>query len=160
MRVIFLDIDGVLNSVRYDRERAPEEGNIDQSRLPLLKRLAEATGAQLVLSSSWRKHWDREPALRDEIGSALDSTFREAGLLIFDKTPVADSRAEEIALWLREHPQVKRYVILDDAFGGWGELETYLVRTNSRIGRGLEERHVEEAIRKLSSPGDAPVSGG
>lgn len=150
MRVIFLDIDGVLNSVLYDRERSPAEGNIDRSRLPLLKRLVEETGAQVVLSSSWRKHWDRDDALRDGIGSELDRTFRDAGIPLFDKTPAADSRAEEIALWLREHPQVTRYVILDDAFGGWGELESHLVRTNSRIGRGLEERHVEEAVKKLS----------
>ena len=150
MRVIFLDIDGVLNSVLYDRERDREEGNIDRSRLPLLKRLVEETGAQVVLSSSWRKHWDRDAALRDGIGSELERTFRDAGIALFDKTPVADSRAEEIALWLRAHPQVTRYVILDDAFGGWGELAPCVVRTNSRIERGLEERHVEEAIGILS----------
>ena len=150
MRIIFLDIDGVLNSVRYDRERTQEDGNIDKSRLPLLKRLANETGAQVVLSSSWRKHWDPDPALRDGIGTRLDRTFADAGVPIFDKTPVAGSRAEEISLWLRAHPQVTRFVILDDAFGGWGELAEQVVKTDSRIGRGLEERHVEEAIGKLS----------
>lgn len=63
---------------------------------------------------------------------------------------MADSRAEEISLWLHAHPQVTQYVILDDAFGGWGALDEQVVKTDSRIGRGLEDRHVEEAIKKLS----------
>mgnify|MGYP003308514771 CR=1 FL=1 len=48
MKVIFLDIDGVLNSVRYDRERTPEQGNVDETRLPLLKRIVDAAQAQIV----------------------------------------------------------------------------------------------------------------
>ena len=35
-RIIFLDIDGVLNSVKYDRERTDKEGNIDETRMVLL----------------------------------------------------------------------------------------------------------------------------
>lgn len=147
--VIFLDIDGVLNSVIYDRERAQTDGNIDVSRLPLLKRILDAADAQVVLSSSWRKHWDRNPAIRDRIGQELDSTFLQAGIVIADKTPAADSRREEIALWLSAHPQVANYVILDDTFGGWGDLAEHVVKTDSRIGRGLQERHVEAAIRIL-----------
>lgn len=150
MRVVFLDIDGVLNSVLYDRNRTQEDGNIDVSRLPLLRRILQETGAQVVLSSSWRKHWDREPSLCDGIGRELERTFQGAGIPLFDKTPVAGSRAEEISLWLKAHPQVTQYVILDDAFGGWGELAEHVVKTDSRIGRGLEERHAEEAIGKLS----------
>ena len=150
MKVVFLDIDGVLNSVAYDRERTQADGNIDQSRLPLLKRLVEETGARVVLSSSWRKHWDRDSSLRDGIGSELDRTFLDAGVPLFDKTPEAGSRAEEISLWLEAHPQAARCVILDDAFGGWGALGPHVVKTDSRIGRGLEERHVAEAIKKLS----------
>ena len=33
MKIIFLDIDGVLNSVRYDRQRTVNQGNIDETRL-------------------------------------------------------------------------------------------------------------------------------
>ena len=42
-RIIFLDIDGVLNSVAYDRVRTAEQTNIDQTRLPLLKGLVDDT---------------------------------------------------------------------------------------------------------------------
>ena len=41
MRVIFLDIDGVLNSVRYDRSQIPSDGNIDRTRLVFLRQPVE-----------------------------------------------------------------------------------------------------------------------
>ena len=37
MKIVFLDIDGVLNSQAYDRVRGLYDGVIDESRLPLLK---------------------------------------------------------------------------------------------------------------------------
>ena len=59
MRIIFLDFDGVLNSVKYDRERdITINTNLDESRLPLLKQLVDVTQAKIVLSTSWRRHWN------------------------------------------------------------------------------------------------------
>ena len=55
MKVIFLDIDGVLNSGAYDRRRNWNElTDIDESRLPLVKQIVDQTGAVIVLSSTWR----------------------------------------------------------------------------------------------------------
>ena len=153
-KIIFLDIDGVLNSERYDRERTAQDGNIDESRLVLLKALADETGAEIVLISSWRKHWmpaGREP---DAIGRELNRTFGKYGLAITDKTPVfaSNDRADEISAWLAAHEgTVKSFVILDDRFGGWGALSSHLVATNMRIGRGLEEKHVRLAVEILKS---------
>ncbi len=87
MKVIFLDIDGVLNSYAYDRQRAPDDGNIDATRLELLKLLIDKTEAKIVLTSSWREHWDKEPCKCDEKGAELADTFEKAGLGIYDKTP-------------------------------------------------------------------------
>ena len=157
MKVVFLDIDGVLNSNLYDRQiRTATDGNIDESRLDLLKQLVEQTGAVIVLSSSWRKHWDMDPAGGDAIGRELNTVFRKHGLKIGGKTPCLASgeRAEEIRTWLTEHKtEVESFVILDDAFGGWSELASHLVQTNYRIGRGLEGRHVQRAIDLLKGEG-------
>jgi hypothetical protein len=154
MKVIFLDIDGVLNSRRYDRERAFGDGNnIDVSRLPLLREIVEQTGARIVLTSTWRVHWDASPALCDEIGKGLTALFAEYGLGLFDKTPVlsASDRAEEVSAWLFSHAkEVEAFVIIDDILAGWGELSDRLVRTSPMIGRGLEQMHVERAIRLLN----------
>ncbi len=52
MKIIFLDIDGVLNSRTYDRKRNwNEQTDIDESRLPLVKEIVDSTGAEIVLSS-------------------------------------------------------------------------------------------------------------
>ena len=50
MKVIFLDIDGVLNT-NSDRE-------ISDDKLKLLSELVSKTGADVVLSSSWRNWWN------------------------------------------------------------------------------------------------------
>ena len=152
IKVIFLDIDGVLNSLVYDRERKENDGNIDETRLPLIKRIVDETQAKIVLSSSWRTHWNQNPLLCDSVGKDMAALFAVYQLEIDDKTPVLPSndRAEEIRMWLNQNPAVTHLVILDDNRFGWGELQEYLVSTSYRIGRGLEEKHLLEVIRLLN----------
>ena len=61
MKVIFLDIDGVLNTsqtfIEIDNEfikTGKRRIEIDLDRVELLKEIVDATGAVIVLSSSWR----------------------------------------------------------------------------------------------------------
>lgn len=153
MKIIFLDIDGVLNSVQYDRLRTREQGNVDETRLPLLKDIVDETNALIVLSSSWRKHWEKDSQLCDNIGKDLNSVFAKYHLSIYDKTPclASNDRAEEICMWLSMHSETTAFVILDDIAFGWGDdLQEHLVKTNCRIGRGLEEQHVKRAIELLN----------
>ncbi|MBQ9805658.1 MAG: hypothetical protein IJW49_04025 [Clostridia bacterium] len=147
-RIVFLDIDGILTSVKYDRQRSEQDENIDETRLVLLEELADSTNAEIVLTSSWRKHWDQSAEGCDSIGIELTNTFEKYGLKITDKTPVISAleRSVEIRAWLEKHSgQIESFVIPDDMFGGWGELEDSLVKTDSRIGRGLESHHIEKA---------------
>ena len=69
MKVIFLDVDGVLNSDEYfDKIKNVNicgiESEIDVEKIKLLKKAVDETGANVVLSSSWRytriitKIWD------------------------------------------------------------------------------------------------------
>ena len=59
MKILFLDIDGVLNSRAYDcRRNWNDKTNIDETRLPLVKEIVEKTGAEIVLTSTWRRHLD------------------------------------------------------------------------------------------------------
>lgn len=67
-KIVFLDIDGVLNSEKYDRQRTAQDGNIDETRLVFMKELIDYTNADIVLSSSWRKHWSRNAEECDAIG--------------------------------------------------------------------------------------------
>lgn len=151
MKIIFLDIDGVLNSWRYDQVRMSLADNIDETRLPLLYQIVSSTDAKIVLTSSWRKHWERDSDKVDSIGQNLNQLFEENGLAIFDKTIESsdNNRTDEIRDWLAKN-SVEQFVIIDDIAFGWDELESHLVRTNYRIGRGLHDSHVSQAISILN----------
>ncbi len=150
MKVIFLDIDGVLNSRLYDRARGERDGNIDESRLPLLKELVDKTNANIVLSSTWRFHWNANGAQTDEEGIALVKTFLKYGITIYDKTPYIDhNRTAEITAWLELNPDVERFVIIDDIRFGWDKLQPNVVNTDYYIARGLEQTHIEKAMELL-----------
>ena len=75
IKVIFLDIDGVLNSLAYDRGRKENNRNIDETGLPLIKRIVDETQAKIVLSSSWRTHWNKDFSLCDSVGKDMAALF-------------------------------------------------------------------------------------
>lgn len=81
MKVIFLDVDGVLNSDEYfDKIRNLNiegiECEIDIEKIRLLKKAIDETGAKVVLSSSWR--YTRNAQLLKELlwnyGICVDTT--------------------------------------------------------------------------------------
>ncbi len=151
MRVIFLDIDGVLNSARYDKNKSATDGNIDVSRLILIKSLIDRTGANVVLSSSWRCHWDPLGKETNETGREIEDIFNQCSIKLFDRTPLlGGNRSKEIRAWLSGREDVESFVIIDDIKFGWGELENYVVKTDYRIGNALEQMHIDKAIEILT----------
>lgn len=150
MKVIFLDIDGVLNSDRYLRGREEAGVVIDPSRMALLQRLVRATDAAVVLSSSWREHWDADPARCDASGAKIHEIFSAYGVTVADKTPsLAAGRVEEIRAWLAAHPAVERFAVLDDALLWADFLDGHFVKTSSFYG-GLDETDVARVIEILN----------
>lgn len=155
MKVIFLDIDGVLNSRIYDRKRNWNENtDIDESRLPVLKSIVDKTEAVIVLSSSWRTDWNENPALCGEDGKYINETLAKAGLKVYSKTPdygLRGERKDEIIGWLTSCKEdIESFVILDDYAFGWDELFSNFVKTNPNFGLGLEEEHAEKAVKILN----------
>ena len=142
MKVIFLDVDGVLNSKL--------DGNSIKLRtdsyLRLLREIIMATGAQIVLSSSWR--CGPVKAIKN-----LKSRLAEYGLEIMDSTPVlsgSSCRGDEIRQWLDNNGQsVGRFVILDDDDDMAEFIDTHLVQTDSEIG--LQEGDALRCIEMLNS---------
>eukprot|EP00419_Tripos_fusus_P009869 CAMPEP_0172669308 /NCGR_PEP_ID=MMETSP1074-20121228/9594_1 /TAXON_ID=2916 /ORGANISM="Ceratium fusus, Strain PA161109" /LENGTH=808 /DNA_ID=CAMNT_0013486065 /DNA_START=108 /DNA_END=2531 /DNA_ORIENTATION=+ len=99
--VVFLDVDGVLHSLYGDEI-------FNESCCKLLEEILLATGAAVVLSSSWRED-ARAVALLNEMLQSRQL------LPVHDCTRVlGGSREEEICEWLRRHPNVKRWVAIDD----------------------------------------------
>ena len=146
MDVIFLDFDGVLNTRRF---RAAQSGMIDEKHMTFLRRIVDATGARVVLSTSWRIHWDVSPEKLSETGWEIDRIFGKYGIEIIGKISEGLDRAQEIRHWLDCHPDVGQYVILDDSPFGWGELAEHLVRTGG-LQDGLDNRTAETDIAVIN----------
>ena len=151
MKVIFLDFDGVLNSEKFVRNCMGYGVIIDSSRMTLLKQIIDATNARIILSTSWREHWDVNKEYCDETGLYIDELFKEYELEIFDKTPkLRTDRESEIKSWLDEHKSTKNFVVLDDAFLSADFLNGHFVKT-SNYRDGLDEQNVKDAIKILNS---------
>jgi hypothetical protein len=161
VKVVFLDIDGVLN--HCDTRNAPPT---DAEPLPIpiapecmarFNRLIAETDAKVVISSSWRKavRWqDLGPALvrhglvADVIGETPDLVNDAVWLANWqarEGAPFTYKRLErgwEIGEWLAAHPEVTAFVILDDC-SDMDALMPWLVLTHPIDG--LDDPDVERA---------------
>ena len=54
MKVIFLDIDGVLNKHGWSQNKTSW---MEDSKVEMIGRLCKDTGAKVVLASNWREAW-------------------------------------------------------------------------------------------------------
>lgn len=105
MKVLFLDIDGVVN--KKENFNPAIKNNlypIDSWCAFLVGRIQLQTGCEVVLSSSWRHHPEGVKNVSERIVKLLDVT----------PTLDRDTRGEEIGAWLEQHPEVEKYAILDD----------------------------------------------
>jgi hypothetical protein len=159
MKVVFLDIDGVLNSTPFfDALRRREPGVIrriydketwidmlDPIAVRRLDRLVTGAGAKVVISSSWRH--EHPPA-------QIAGFLKHHGFtgVVIDATPVlvgeGMGRGDEIRLWLLRQPQVTAFVVLDD-IRDMGPVQHALVNTSMQSG--LLDFHVDRALAILRS---------
>lgn len=138
MRIIFLDVDGVLNTAASFERRHGDV--VDPACVARFNRLIDETGARVVLSSTWRLARGFRTVLRD-LGVRAN---------IVDRTPYFTDgrrRGHEIAAWLAANPGVTSYVILDDEDDMLPGQP--LVRT--RLADGLTDADVERAKAMLLS---------
>ena len=151
MKVIFLDIDGVLNGDLFVPTDDTPGVLIDDMRLELIRHIVDETGAEIVLSSSWKGHWGRSNSECDETGNEINRIFAAKGLSIFDKTPnYHNDRKQEIIDWLREHPEVSQFVVIDDNPFAEGILKDHFVLT-SHLRYRIDEDDAKKAISILGS---------
>ncbi len=153
MKIIFLDVDGVLNHAECFRN-VDTNRVVDPACVRRVNTIHARTGAQICISSTWR-FWSRTPEFLTENGLLVP---------IVGKTPELWSkpRGVEIREWMnptmdfddRDHPLVKppfdieSFVIIDDDTDFDVELTRRLVRTSAKDG--LQDRHVDHAVAILN----------
>ena len=150
-RIIFLDFDGVLNTeyhqglLQFQRKQWQDEHEafFDPKAVRQLKRIIDATGADIVVESSWKY-------LGLEAMQELWMVRNLPGKVI-DITPsLTDnaSKGEEIAAWLSEYATPDaRYVIIDDEYVVLDSQIPYFIWTNPYDG--LTEEQANRAISIL-----------
>ena len=168
MKLIFLDIDGVLNYEGYERLTRSGTRFVDPVLIKRLKKIIDCTGAKVVLSSTWRRGiYDMHEGLTDTV-DALDAEellaeLNKYGVEIFDMTPMCGfiPRAEEIMRYLDgwKGENIEQFVILDD-FPLMSPYEGNFICTDCFTG--LSEADVVTAIellggQHLSKAGGATV---
>lgn len=145
--IIFLDIDGVLciNFTKGTEHRNTDKygDHFDPECVNQLKRITDATGADIVISSTWRKAGLR--AMQDMWedrslpGNVIDITpfnvFPDSWPLwnSLDHTYM-NSRGEGIKKWMEVNGYPDRYVIIDDDSDMLDWQKDHFVMTETEIG--------------------------
>ena len=159
-KIIFLDIDGVLNcddtfAEKYEEKRLfckflensdynlakIDMCDIDFYKLQLLKYITLETDAKIVISSSWKN-------LR--VYTLIEEILINKGLPIIGVTPyIHNKRGAEIRKYLSEN-EVNDFIIIDDdIFDDYDdELLNHLVKTDF-YDEGLNYEKADESINLL-----------
>lgn len=164
-KIIFLDIDGVLNTKYWysqmDRNTPKDKYGymFDPVSVDNLEKIIKRTEAGIVISSSWRfmglsvmlDMWE-ERKLPGRVIDVTPNSFSDDLLLTtdLDNDDIMDIRGQEIKEWLmRRGADVSNYVILDDMNDILQEQENNFVWIDPEIG--ITTWNAEQAIQILNN---------
>jgi len=159
MKIIFLDIDGVLNSKGSMRRAGKRifNDNPDPIHIGWLNYIVEKTGAVLVISSVWRKNCSSSYIWR------LLSLLGFKGEVRGSTPHTGDIRGNEIRCWIDRYNNgkdwnltdrdkkiepIESFVILDDD-ADMGSLVSRLVQCKNESG--LTRKEAEKAVKILNN---------
>ena len=149
--VVFLDIDETVGNSRA------QDGIgqwLDPVAMGLLRKIVVTAGAKIVVTSTWRSS-----AIR------CHQAFHDHDLLDYIWSPIIGgpgdwrvlpdntSRSHNISQWLADHPQVARWVILDDSLS---DLTPYQLQRLVHVDFvfGLSSHNVVQALKILGDAAD------
>lgn len=148
MNVLFLDFDGVVNSLVWENGNYgygyPEGGKVNNFQAcQWVSKFCKDYGYAIVVSSSWRS---------DGLTKCIQY-LRNGGLWedipVIGITPKIHNaqRGDEISAWLKEHP-ADCYLIFDDDADMTIHMD-HLVQSNSLVGFSFTEYQLAEQIHKM-----------
>jgi hypothetical protein len=164
-KVIFLDIDGVLNTkwwyTQMNRNTPKDKYGyaFDPNAVSNLKKILDQTGADIVISSSWKSFgyseleemWEERGLPGKLIGITPNSVSDEMLLNAdLDNMELFSIRGMEIKEWLDKHGRnVSHYVIIDDMDNFLPDQQPYFVQTNPEVG--ITKEDIDMAIKILNA---------
>lgn len=159
-KILFLDLDGVLNTARWHEQAKGDQlkddygYTFDPTAVANLAQIIERTGADIVISSSWKcmglsqmeDMWEDRNLPGKIIGITPNSVSDELLLDVdIDSIDLFHIRGEEIKEWLTTYGKnVSHYVIIDDMDHMLPEQQSHFVQTNPEVG--ITEDDANKAI--------------
>lgn len=152
MKVIFLDVDGVLNFNGSDAVAPGGMLGIASRPVKVLSQIVRTTGAKVVLISSWGDEWNMDEEECTPLGVYLTKKLRREGVHIMDKIETSPFRGKAIRKWLDIRPNVTDWIVLDDVeFADYKACAVlpHLIQTD--CDNGLTENMADRCIRMLNA---------
>ena len=173
MNVIFLDFDGVLDTYHYNSLEDIER------RVKILAEICRENNCKIVIEASAKDAIDEE-TLEIEEGSWVNrefELFKKYGIECIGRTPnivkkISDVtvlpiwKEDEIMQYLKMHPEIKHYCIIDDddltdldQKSDLDKVRNHLIKTryyimDNRSAEGLQPYHIEEVGKILKLEND------
>ena len=153
-KVVFLDYDGVVNTVCFNEEEHrfrfgyPDDNKVNNKQaVHWLSDCCKRYGYNIVVTSTWR--------MRDNYKECLINGGLWDGIEILGKTDVLRHacRGDEVLKYLREHPEIEDYIIIDDESDFLPEQSSRLILVDSDYGFGC--RNAQEFKRIAEGDLDA-----
>lgn len=162
-KLIFLDVDGVLNpstNIWYRKQKGEPTSSyyikLPGDKLYRLKKIVRDTGGEIIISSSWRIGFDRNLMEPSPSIINLSNQLANYGLSISGFTPLHNNRhrGNEISNYLMTFIRINKYkpkyIIIDDNIQDIiGQHKGHIIHTNSVLG--LQDEHVHIAINLLNN---------
>ena len=155
-KIIFLDIDGVLNNRTTKNRNVHGCIGINVSLTQIFKRIIKETGAKVVLSSTWRLYKDLVKDIENNlcpeveiVGQTPDSRESIGGIFI------GRTRGDEIKAWIDMNGPVSNFAIIDDT----SDMGKYLLTPNffkTEFDIGLTEEIADQIIKHLNKGEENP----
>lgn len=138
MKLIFLDVDGVLNHSETPGFVYNTMGPVDKRCLTELNRILKETGAGIVLSSMHRTVPSKIEALKQHGLEFVDLTANDGNY-----------RHTQIRNWIAANPRCKRWAVLDDL--DTADLKDGSFFKTELYGGGLTPEIAQRVINYLNS---------
>lgn len=150
MKILFLDIDGVLNSrhffLKQKNNLSISENAIDPIAVDILNKIVMLTSCDIVISSTWRLPylWDNKI---EDLFALLKNVGIKANFVGITPDSNYTCRGDEIQAWLDKNQNIDSFVIIDDN-NDMNHLQHFLVQTS--FNDGLQNEHINKIVDILN----------
>ena len=155
MKLIFLDVDGVLNYGGC-KSRAPSGClGIEEEKVKLLRKIIDKTGAIVILTSTWKTEWFPTAFISEltKDGQYLEKELAKHNVFIRAKTedPSWSQRGIGIIDFLNNWSEpVESFVIIDDESFDFNKVGIKNRHVKTSFADGLLPDHVKQAVNILN----------